>query len=351
VLVDTTLGDLRSAAADGKAAEDAGYAGAFTGELNADPFLPLALAAAATRDLTIGTSIAVAFARSPMTLAYTAHDLQRLSHGRLLIGLGSQVRAHITRRYSMPWGRPAPQMREFVLAMRAAWRNWEDGTPLAFKGEHYRHTLMPPMFAPRPHGHGMPPVLLAGVGDAMTRVAGEVADGFLCHGFTTERWIREHTLPALEEGRRRAGLSMDGYIVKAAIFLATGTDEEISAAVGKIRSSIAFYASTPAYRPILELHGWGEVGDELTQLSKAGRWVEMDALITDDMLHAFAIVAPPPQVPRLLAQRCAGLVNRVSFIAGPVRPDLLNAIQSYPDLLSRRLHPMGTGKNLPDRKS
>jgi probable F420-dependent oxidoreductase len=332
VLVDASLGDLGSAATDGKAAEDAGYAGAFTGELNADPFLPLALAAAATRHLTIGTSIAVAFARSPMTLAYTAHDLQRFSGGRLMIGLGSQVRAHITRRYSMPWGRPARQMREFVLAMRAAWRSWEDGTPLAFEGEYYKHTLMPPMFRPRPHGQGMPPVLVAGVGDAMTRVAGEVADGFLCHGFTTERWIREHTLPALEAGRRRAGLPMDGYIVKAAIFLATGTDEEISAAVGKIRSSLAFYASTPAYRPILELHGWGEVGEELTRLSKAGQWAEMDALVSDDMLHAFAIVAPPAQVPQLLAQRCAGLVNRVSFIAGQPGQDLLDAIGRHPRL-------------------
>jgi probable F420-dependent oxidoreductase len=331
VLVDTTLGDLACAAADGKAAEDAGYAGAFTGEVNADPFLPLALAASATRHLTIGTSIAVAFARSPMALAYTAHDLQRLSRGRLMIGLGSQVRAHITRRFSMPWGRPAPQMREFVLAMRAAWRSWEDGTPLAFEGEHYKHTLMPPMFAPRPHGYGMPPVLLAGVGDAMTRVAGEVADGFLCHGFTTERWIREHTLPALQEGRRRAGLPMEGFIVKAATFLATGTDREIAAAVGKIRSSIAFYASTPAYRPILELHGWTEAGQELTQLSKAGRWAEMDALISDEMLHAFAIVAPPARVPQLLAQRYAGLVDRVSFIADRIPPDLLSAMRADPE--------------------
>ena len=330
MLVDTTLGDLRSAAADGKAAEDAGYAGAFTGELNADPFLPLALAASATRQLTVGTSIAVAFARSPMALAYTAHDLQGFSRGRLMIGLGSQVKAHITRRYSMPWGRPATRMREFVLAMRAAWRSWEEGIPLAFEGEHYKHTLMPPMFAPRPHGHGMPPVLLAGVGDAMTRVAGEVADGFLCHGFTTERWIREHTLPALEEGRRRAGLSMDGYIVKAAIFLATGTDEEISAGVRKIRSSIAFYASTPAYRPILDLHGWGEVGEELTRLSKADRWADMDALVTDEMLHAFAIIAPPAQVPQLLARRCAGVVSRVSFMIGRPSADLLDGSVTGP---------------------
>jgi alkanesulfonate monooxygenase SsuD/methylene tetrahydromethanopterin reductase-like flavin-dependent oxidoreductase (luciferase family) len=190
MLIDTTLGDLETAAGDARKAEGAGYAGAFTGEVASDPFLPLALAAASTERITLGTAIAVAFARSPMALAYTAHDLQRLSRGRLMLGLGSQVRAHITRRFSMPWGR---------------------------------------------------------VGDAMTRMAGEVADGFLCHGFTTGRWIREHTLPALAEGRRRAGKTMDGFTVKAAVFLATGTEEETARAARRIRSSIAFYASTPAY--------------------------------------------------------------------------------------------------------
>ena len=174
----------------------------------------------------------------------------------------------------------------------------------------------------------MPKVLLAGVGDAMTRVAGEVADGFLCHGFTTERWIREHTVPALAEGRRRAGLPLDGLTVKAAIFLATGTGEEIEAASGKIRSSIAFYASTPAYKPVLDLHGWGDVGAELTRLSKEGRWAQMDALVSDDMLHAFAIVAPPEEVPGLLAKRCAGVISRVSFLACRPGPELLDAIRN-----------------------
>jgi len=326
VLIDTTLGDLEAAARDAGKAERAGYAGAFTGEVSSDPFLPLALAAGATERITLGTAIAVAFARSPMTLAYTAHDLQRLSRGRLVLGLGSQVRAHVTRRFSMPWGRPVAQMREFVLAMRAAWNSWESGEPLRFEGEHYQHTLMPPAFAARPHGYGSPAVLLAGVGDAMTRMAGEVADGFLCHGFTTERWIREHTLPALAEGRRKAGKTMDGLTVKAAIFLATGNEEETARAVRQIRSSIAFYASTPAYKPILDLHGWGEAGTELTRLSREGRWAEMDALVTDDMLHAFAIVAPPEEVPGLLARRCAGVVNRVSFLVGAPTPELLAAI-------------------------
>jgi probable F420-dependent oxidoreductase len=327
MLIDTTLGDLETAAGDARKAEGAGYAGAFTGEVASDPFLPLALAAASTERITLGTAIAVAFARSPMALAYTAHDLQRLSRGRLMLGLGSQVRAHITRRFSMPWGRPVVQMREFVLAMRAAWDSWESGEPLRFEGEYYQHTLMPPAFAAKPHGYGMPAVLLAGVGDAMTRMAGEVADGFLCHGFTTGRWIREHTLPALAEGRRRAGKTMDGFTVKAAVFLATGTEEETARAARRIRSSIAFYASTPAYKPILDLHGWGDAGAELTRLSREGRWEEMDALVTDDMLHAFAIVAPPQEVPGLLAQRCAGVVNRVSFLVSRPSPELRSALQ------------------------
>ena len=327
MLVDTATGSIETAAADAATAEAAGYDGLFTGELNGDPFLPLVPAAAATTRLTIGTGIAVAFARSPMALAYTAHDLQRASGGRFVLGLGSQVKAHIERRFSMPWGRPAPQMREFVLSLRAAWSSWADGHPLDFEGEYYRHTLMPPQFVPVLHDFGPPPVYIAGVGDAMTRIAGEVAEGFLCHAFTTERWIREHSLPALVEGRRRSGQSMDGFTVKAAIFLATGTDEQIEAEVGTIRQQLAFYASTPAYRPILELHGWGDMGVELTRLSKAGRWNEMPLLITDEVLETFAIVAPVNQVPQILNRRLGDVVDRVSFLSGTHHPELVAACQ------------------------
>jgi probable F420-dependent oxidoreductase len=329
MLIDTSLGQLETAAADAAAAEAEGYDGAFTGEVSNDPFLPLALAAASTQRIDLGTSIAVAFARSPMSLAYTAYDLQRFTRGRLVLGLGSQVKAHITRRFSMPWGRPATQMREFILALRAAWGSWSSGEKLDFEGEYYRHTLMPPNFVPTAHPYGFPEVLLAGVGDAMTRVAGEVADGFLCHGFTTERWIREHTVPALTEGRRRAGKSLDGFTVKAAVFMATGSDEEVEVAARGIRSHLAFYASTPAYKPVLDLHGWGELGTELTRLSKEGRWNEMGGLIDDDVLHAFAVVAPLDKVPELLAARCAGVVGRVSFIAtSRPPPALLDAVRS-----------------------
>lgn len=324
--VDTHLGALETAAADARAAEAAGYAGVFTGEVSSDPFLPLVLGAAATDRIDVGTAIAVAFARSPMTLAYTAHDLQRLARGRFVLGLGSQVKAHITRRFSMPWGRPAVQMREFVLAMQATWRSWAEGTPLEFHGEHYEHTLMPPTFVPAPHDFGPPAVYVAGVGDAMTRVAGEVADGFLCHAFTTERWLREHTLPALAAGRQRAGRALDGFTVKAAVFLATGSDEQVETAVARIRSQLAFYASTPAYRPILELHGWADLGVELTTLSKAGRWTEMSGLIGDDVVDAFAIVAPPGRVVSAVRQRYDGVVDRISFITGSAPPELVTAL-------------------------
>jgi probable F420-dependent oxidoreductase len=326
--IDAHLGGLESAAATALAAEAAGYDGVFTGEVNSDPFLPLALAAGATERIDIGTSIAVAFARSPMAVAYTAHDLQRFSGGRLILGLGSQVSAHITRRFSMPWGRPAAQMREFVLAMRAAWHCWGDGGPIEFDGEFYRHNLMPPTFMPARHEFGPPLVYVAGVGDGMTRVAGEVGDGFLCHGFTTERWIRERTVPALTEGRRRSGLSMEGFTVKAAIFLATGTDADIDAEVATIRSHLAFYASTPAYRPVLDLHGWGDLGQDLTSLSKEGRWSEMEGLIDDEVLNTFAIVAPLPEVPERLVTRCAGVVDRVSFISKVEHPSLLDSLRS-----------------------
>src|SRR5579872_5958100 len=200
--------DTRQAAA---AAEQAGYAGVWTSEITHDPFVALALAAVATEAIELGTSIAVAFARNPMSTAVQANDVQLLSRGRLLLGLGSQIRPHITKRFGMPWSHPAARMREFISALRAIWACWQDGTRLSFRGDFYTHTLMTPFFNPGPNPHGAPRVLLAGVGEAMTAVAGEVADGFLCHGFTTESYLREVTLPALAEGRRAAGLSMADY--------------------------------------------------------------------------------------------------------------------------------------------
>ncbi|MBW8825602.1 MAG: TIGR03617 family F420-dependent LLM class oxidoreductase [Acidobacteria bacterium] len=311
--VDARLGNLANAARSGAAIEEAGYDGAWSAEVSHDPFLPLAVAASATSSLELGTSIAVAFARSPMTLAYTAHDLQGFAQGRLLLGLGSQVKAHVTRRFNMPWGKPALQMKEFILAMRAIWQSWDDGTPLDFTGEHYQHTLMTPHFVPESHGYGAPRVLLAGVGELMTKVAGGVADGFLCHGFTTARYLKEKTLPALAEGRRQAGKTMEGFEIVGAPFAVTGTDEEIAAGVPKAREQIAFYASTPAYRPVLELHGWGDLGQELTAMSKQGRWKEMGEMIDDDVLAAFVVVAPTSEIATRLGERYRSIVTRLPF--------------------------------------
>jgi probable F420-dependent oxidoreductase len=335
--VDGGLGRIDNAAARARAAEAAGYDGVWSAEVDQDPFLPLALAADATSVTEIGTSIAVAFARSPMTLAYTAHDLQRFSGGRLALGLGSQVRAHITRRFSMPWSKPAARMREFVLAMRATWRSWADGEPLKFEGEFYSHTLMPPAFVPVAHPYGPPKVLVAGVGELMTQVAGEVADGFFCHSFTTARWIREHTLPALRAGRRRAGLTMDGLDVVGVPFIATGTDAEIAAELSEIKRRIAFYGSTPAYRPVLELHGWGELGAKLHRLSRENRWADMAAMITDDVADEFCVAAPPAEIPALLAERFGGLVTRLSFrppasLAADEVAGLIAALRAIPIL-------------------
>jgi probable F420-dependent oxidoreductase len=274
----------------------------------------LALAATATERVQLGTSIALAFARNPMSTAVAANDLQWLSQGRLLLGLGSQIKAHITRRFAMPWTHPAPRMREYVLALRAIWDCWNNGTKLDFRGEFYSHTLMTPFFEPGPNPYGPPAVLLAGVGEGMTAVAGEVADGFLCHGFTTERYLREVTLPALGEGRRRAGLPLSGFEVSGSPLVATGrTEEQLAEARTGVRNQIAFYGSTPAYRGVLELHGWGGLADELHSLSVAGRWDEIGGLVDDDVINAFAVVGAPDEVAKGLIDRYGDVMTRMSL--------------------------------------
>jgi probable F420-dependent oxidoreductase len=334
VKIDTGIGAIEGAAEAARTAEAAGYDGIWAAETGNDPFLALTLAAEHTERVEIGTSITVAFARSPMTLALTAAELQRYSGGRLLLGLGSQVKAHITRRFSMPWGKPAAQMREYILALQAIFTAWEDGTPLKFEGEYYSHTLMTPMFTPPRHAHGAPKIVLAGVGELMTKVAGEVADGFFCHSFTTERWTREHTLPALARGR---GGDLAGYEVIAAPFVATGTDEQIEAEIPVIRKRIAFYASTPAYRPVLELHGWDDLGLELTRMSKAGEWDAMGTLIDDEILHAFAVIAPADRIVAAMTERYAGLATRMTFHAADTLPpdqaaEVLSGLRAIPTI-------------------
>jgi len=296
--------------------ESVGYDGALTAETNSDPFLPILIAAEHTETLELGTGIAVAFARSPMTLANLGHDLQAYSLGRFRLGLGSQIKAHIEKRFSMPWSHPAARMRELILAVRAIWACWDEGTPLDFRGEFYRHTLMTPFFDPGPNQYGPPTVQLAAVGERMTEAAGEVADGLILHGFTTERYVREVTLPALERGFAKGGRQRSDFEICGPLFVVTGTnDEELEKARDGTKQQIAFYGSTPAYRGVLELHGWGDLQDELNRLSKQGEWVAMGDLITDDILEAFAVIADPEDVPKALLARYGDIVDRISFYA------------------------------------
>ncbi len=310
-LVAASLADVPARARE---LEDAGYDGLLSIETAHDPFLPLAIAAEHTERIELGTGIAVAFSRNPMSMAQVANDVQAFSEGRLLLGLGSQIRAHIEKRFSMPWSRPAARMREFILAMRAVWAAWNDRVKLDFRGEFYRHTLMTPFFDPGPNPYGPPKVLLAAVGERMTEVAGEVADGIILHGFTTERYVREVTLPALERGFAAAGRTRDDFLITGPLFVVTGSnDEETAAAAIAVKRQIAFYGSTPAYRGVLELHGWGDLQGELNRLSKEGRWVEMGDLIDDDVLATFAVTGTPEEVPGLLRRRYGDVVDRVSL--------------------------------------
>jgi probable F420-dependent oxidoreductase len=293
-------------------AEQEGYDAWWATETKVDAMVACAVAAERTDRVALGTSIAVAFARNPMTIAYQANDLQALSGGRFILGLGSQIKPHITKRFSMEWSHPAPRMREFVLAVRAIWNAWATGEKPDFRGDFYTHTLMTPFFDPGPNPHGPPRVMVAGVGPLMTEVAGEVGDGFFCHGFSTERYVREVSIPALERGRAKAGATMDGYEISAPGFVVAAKDEdELSAGIAVVKGQIAFYGSTPAYRPVLDLHGWGDLQDELNAMSKRGEWDRMTALIDDEILHAFAVVGTPDRVVEEILRRYGDIATRI----------------------------------------
>jgi probable F420-dependent oxidoreductase len=291
--------------------EQRGYDVAFTAEMNNDPFFPLVLAAEHSKTIALTTSISVAFARNPMTLANLAWDLNQYSKGRFTVGLGSQIKPHITRRFSMPWSKPAARMREFILAMQAIWRCWETGEKLDFNGEFYRHNLMTPMFTPTRKNYGAPGINLAAVGPLMTEVAAEVANGVIAHGFTTEKYLREVTLPAVQRGLEKSGRKREDFDVSVPVMVVTGINEAaFEQSKLAVRGQLGFYASTPAYQPVLELHGWGELQAEANQLTREGRWQEMGALITDDMLHTFAVVSEDiEQVPALLKQRYGNIAD------------------------------------------
>lgn len=311
--IDTGLpNQLARVPSDAARIEGDGYDGCWSAEINHDPFLPLMLAAEHTSRVELGTSIAVAFARNPMTVANVGWDLQAYSKGRFILGLGSQIQAHIENRFSMPWSRPVHRMREFVLALRAIWSCWQDGTPLRFEGDFYTHKLMTPMFVPEPASYGFPKIFIAAVGAAMTEMCGELADGMLGHAFTTRRYLDEVTIPTLQRGIKRSGRDRRDFQLVCPVFVVTGEREpELAAAAAATRKQIAFYGSTPAYRRVLEIHGWGGLQDELRRLSLRGDWDAMGSLIDDEILDAFAVVAPIDELPAKLRGRCDGAIDRV----------------------------------------
>jgi probable F420-dependent oxidoreductase len=307
------FGDLNSVAQSVGRLEAAGYDGVMSFETGHDPFFPLLLAAQNSERIELMTSIAVAFSRTPMLLANIGHDLNSYSRGRFILGLGSQIRPHITRRFSMPWSSPAKRMREFIMAMRAIWACWHEGEKLNFRGDFYTHSLMTPMFTPLDSEFGAPKVLLAAVGPLMTEVAGEVADGIILHGFTTEKYIREVTLPAIEAGLAKGGRKRADFQISYPCFTVTGrTEEEFEAARVGVRKQIAFYGSTPAYAPVLGVHGWGDLQPELNRLSKAGEWDEMGTLITDDILNEFAVVGESDQAADKFIRKFGDVIDRTT---------------------------------------
>lgn len=310
------LEDPRDARTSFTHLEQIGYDGAFSFEAKHDPFLPLVLAAENTTNLRIGTAIAIAFARNPMNLANLAYGMQSISGGRFVLGLGSQVKPHIEKRFSMPWSRPAARMREIVLAIRAIFDTWEGKAKLDFRGEFYRHTIMIPAFDPGPNPFGPPPILTGGFGPLMTAVAGESADGFIAHPFNSRRSLLENTLPALRSGLLKSGREREDIeIICATLTVTAAANDEQDFERVKLaaRKQLAFYASTPAYLPTLACHGWEDLHLELNRMSKAGRWDEMTDLISDEILETIAVVGPREEIAQRIHERLDGIADGVSL--------------------------------------
>jgi probable F420-dependent oxidoreductase len=306
--------DWRAVATAAQRAEALGFDNFAAPEIESDPFLPLAVAALATERIGLRTAIAVAFPRSPMVVAQIAWGLQVNSRGRFTLGLGTQVKGHNERRFSVPWREPARRLREYVEALRAIWRCWEKGEPLAYTGTHYRFTLMTPEFSPSPSRLPPVPVYIAAVRPAMLRLAGRICDGVRLHGFCTRRYLVEVALPSLETGRARGGRARERFEVCGGGFIATGRDEAaVARAVEGIRYRIAFYGSTRTYLPVLSLHGWDDLGAKLHRLSKEGRWQEMAREVPDDVVREFTAIAPYDGLQRAIEQRFGGLSDSLEL--------------------------------------
>lgn len=299
---------LQRVSATADAAESMGFDGLWTSETKHDAFLPLAIAASETQTVDLGTSVAIAFSRSPMEVAQTAWDLQDLSNGRFILGLGTQVKAHVTRRFSMPWGRPVARLREYVRALRAIWESFQTEGPLNFEGEYYRHTLMTPFFNPGPIDYPDIPIYIAGVNTGLAKMTGELCDGFHVHPFHSPEYVREVVEPAIAEGAARTGRDPKEVMLATSAFIVTG-DQEREA----VRQQLSFYASTPTYRTVMEVHGWEDVADDLSGLAREKKWREMPTRITDEMLNAFAIEVAPDEIGPALKERYEGLIDRVAL--------------------------------------
>ncbi|MBZ0282495.1 MAG: TIGR03617 family F420-dependent LLM class oxidoreductase [Anaerolineae bacterium] len=306
--------DLNTAGDVARQVENYGFSGLWTAETSHNPFLPLTHAAIATQRINLGTAIAVAFPRSPMVTAGIAWDLAEQSKGRFILGLGTQIKPHITKRFSTEWSAPVPRLREYIESMRAIWNTWQKGEPLRYTGEHYRFTLMTPFFAPDPMPYFDIPIYIAGVNERLCRLAGELCQGFHVHPFHTVRYLKELIIPNIEAGAKRSTRSRKDVKLTCAIFVVTGKNaEEIGNNAIATKSQIAFYASTPSYSSVLEMHGWQDLGERLGKMTREGRWSEMWQEISDDMLNEVAVVAPADELAQKVKERYTGLLDRIGY--------------------------------------
>ena len=305
---------LNEAGEAAKEAENMGFDALWTAETSHDPFFPLVIAAQTTKKIKLGTAIAVAFPHSPMVLAQTAWDLQAHSHGRFILGLGTQVRAHNERRFGVKWEHPGPKLREMIQMIHAIWDCWQNSTRPNFTGKFYNFTLMTPFFNAGPIGYPRPQIYIAGVNEYMCRLAGELCDGFHVHPFHSLKYLNEVTLPNVQRGLEKSGRKRSDVALSSTIFVITGRNAgEIESAKGPVRQQIAFYASTPAYLPVLDIHGWAEEGRKLTELSKKGAWAEMANLITDEMLDVYAVTGTHDEIVDMIKARYDGVLDRCAF--------------------------------------
>jgi len=310
-LVTTALGDIPRAA---RSAEEAGFDCLWTADTGHDPFLPITLAAEHTTGVKLGTSIAVAFPRSPMVTAMIGWDLAELSGGRFILGLGTQVKGHIERRFGVKWEAPGPRMRDYIGALRVIWECWAKGTPLHYESEHYKHTLMTPFFAPGPMNHWQIPIYIAGVNDYMCRLAGETCQGLHVHPFHSIEYLKKTVLPNVEEGLKKSGRTRKDIALSSSVFIITGhTPDEIESAKALVKQQMSFYASTRTYLKVLEANGYGDLSEKLNAMSRRGDWGSMADAITDDMLECYAVTGKPDEIPDKVKARYEGILDRLAF--------------------------------------